>query len=200
LYITLLTAYKVLLHGYTNLSDILVTSPIANRHSLEAEPLIGFFANTIVLRTDLSGKPTGRDLLRRVTDVALNAYAHQALPFEKLVESLSLEHDLSADPLGRVSFALLSMPRQSITDAQQLRLNVEPVELEAVDVDLGLKMWETPEGLSGRLVYDAALFTPDSITHLTQNFQRVLRSLVDDPERSLSELALDLELKAIGQV
>ena len=101
---TLLAAFKILLHRYTSQDDIVVGTPIANRNHTEIEGLIGFFVNTLALRTDLSGNPSFRQLLRRVREVCLAAYSHQDLPFEKLVEELHLERDLSRNPIFQVMF------------------------------------------------------------------------------------------------
>ncbi len=106
LFMTLLTAFKMLLSRYTQQGDIVVGSPVANRNRAEIEGLIGFFVNMLVMRTDLSGNPTFRQALRRVRQVALAAYAHQDLPFEKLVEELQPERDMSLNPLFQVSFQL----------------------------------------------------------------------------------------------
>ena len=106
LFMTLLAAFKVLLHRYTSQDDLVVGTPIANRNRLETEGLIGFFVNALVLRTDLSGNPSFRELLRRVREVCLAAYGHQDLPFERLVEELHLERDLSRNPLFQVMFVL----------------------------------------------------------------------------------------------
>ena len=106
LFMTLLAAFKILLHRYTSQDDLVVGTPIANRNRLETEGLIGFFVNTLVLRTDLSGNPSFRELLRRVREVCLAAYSHQDLPFEKLVEELHLQRDLSRNPLFQVMFVL----------------------------------------------------------------------------------------------
>ncbi len=103
---TLLAAFKVLLSRYTGATDIVVGTPIAGRTHSKSEELIGFFANTLVLRTDVSGDPIFRALLKRVKEISLEAYAHQELPFEKLVELLQPERDLSYNPLFQILFAL----------------------------------------------------------------------------------------------
>jgi non-ribosomal peptide synthetase component F len=110
---TLLAAFKALLFRYTGQEDIVVGTPIANRNRVELEELIGFFISTLALRTDLSGKPSFRELLRRVREVTLGAYAHQALPFEKLVEELQPERNLSHNPLFQVMFSVRILPCRS---------------------------------------------------------------------------------------
>src|SRR5689334_6251028 len=107
---TLLAAFKALLHRYTGQEDLLVGTPIAGRAQAETQGLIGFFVNTVVLRTDLSGGPTFRDLLARVRAVSLDAYTHQDVPFEKLVEALAPARDLSRSPLFQVMFVLQNAP------------------------------------------------------------------------------------------
>src|SRR5215831_19273094 len=110
---TLLAAFQLLLHRYTDQDDIVVGSLIANRNRVETEGLIGFFVNTLVLRTDFSGNPSFRELLERVRAVALGAYSHQDLPFEKLLEALQPPRDLSRTPLFQALFVLQNTPQQS---------------------------------------------------------------------------------------
>ena len=114
LFMTLLAAFQSLLHRYTNQTDILVGTAIANRNRAEIEGLIGFFVNTLVLRTDFSGHPTFRELLRRIRDLTLGAYAHQDLPFERIVEELQPARDLSRNPIFQVSFNLQNAPIQEL--------------------------------------------------------------------------------------
>ena len=114
LFMTLLAAFQTLLYRYTQQEDIAIGSPIANRNRSEIEGLIGFFVNSLVLRTDLSGNPTFRELLNRVREVALGAYAHQDLPFEKLVEELHPERNLNQNPLFQVVFALQNAPMSTV--------------------------------------------------------------------------------------
>ena len=128
LFMTLLAAFKVLLYRYTGQEDIVVGSPIANRNQTDIEDLIGFFVNTLVLRTDLSSDPTFQQLLNRVREVALDAYAHQDLPFEKLVEELQPERNLSHNPLFQVLFILQNAPMPSI---ELPDLTISPVKIDS---------------------------------------------------------------------
>ena len=134
---TFLAAFKVLLHRYTSQDDLIVGTPIANRNRLETEGLIGFFVNTLVLRTDLSGNPSFRELLRRVREVCLGAYGHQDLPFDRLVEELHLERDLSRNPLFQVMFVLQSASQRAVGAAG---IDLEPCrgDSETAHFDLTL--------------------------------------------------------------
>ena len=114
LFMTLLAAFEVLLLRHSGQEDIVVGSPVAGRNRSDIEGLIGFFVNTLVLRTDLSGDPTFRELLGRVREVAIDAYAHQDLPFEKLVEELQPERDLSRTPVFQVFFHMLDLDAASL--------------------------------------------------------------------------------------
>src|SRR5262249_43863038 len=129
LFMVLIAAFKVLLYRYSGQREILVGTPIANRTRREAEPLIGVFANTLVIRTNLSGNPLFRELLRVVKQTALDAYAHQDVPFEKLVEVLQPERDLSRSPLFQVMFVLQNapMPRLEMADIEMVPLVIEGV-------------------------------------------------------------------------
>ena len=189
LFMTLLAAFTALLHRYTGREDIAVGSPIAGRTRPELEGLIGFFANTLALRTDLSGDPTFRELLRRVREVCLGAYAHQELPFERLVEELGPERDLSRNPLVQVLFALQNAPRHP---PQLPGLAVTPLEVDAgtAKADLELHLREGAGGLEGTLVYSTDLFDAATAVRLTGHFRTLLEGVAADPERRLSDLPL----------
>jgi amino acid adenylation domain-containing protein len=189
LFMTLLATFKVLLHRYTQQTDIVVGSAIANRNRAELEEMIGFFANTLVLRSDLSGNPSFRDLLGRVREVALGAYAHQDFPFEILVETLQPDRDLSRNPLFQVMFSLHNVPMAplALTD---LTLESLKSETGTAQVDLSLDLVETQEGLLATLEYSTDLFEPDWIARMLGHFQVLLTGIVANPDRSISQLPL----------
>ncbi|MUL38495.1 non-ribosomal peptide synthetase [Gloeocapsopsis dulcis] len=199
LFMLLLAAFQTLLYRYTGQEDIAVGSPIANRHRSELEDLIGFFVNSLVLRTNLSGNPTFRELLQRVRDVALAAYMHQDLPFEKLVEELDPQRDLSRNPLFQVAFALQNAPMQPL---ELPGVTLEPVAIEPgttrfdLEVHLwepnhGLRsLWQSQEGLSGFVAYSEDLFDRATIGRLIGHFQTLLEGIVANPDARLSELSL----------
>ncbi|HEY0366815.1 MAG TPA: amino acid adenylation domain-containing protein, partial [Pyrinomonadaceae bacterium] len=189
LFMTLLSAFKVLLWRYTNQPDIVVGSPIANRTRAETEELIGFFVNTLVLRTDLSGDPTFAELLNRVKEVALGAYDHQDLPFEKLVEELSPERDPGRNPLFQVSFVLQNATRS--------RLELPDLILETLDVhsgtakfDLTLSILETADGSKASWEYNTDLFERARIERMAEHFEVLLQAIVAEPEQRIGELPL----------
>ncbi|MBD2460793.1 amino acid adenylation domain-containing protein [Oscillatoria sp. FACHB-1407] len=203
LFMTLLAAFQALLHRYTGQTDLAIGSPIANRHRSELEGLIGFLVNSLVLRTDLSGDPSFIELLERVRDVTLAAYAHQDLPFEKLVEELQPVRNLGQNPLFQVVFALQNTPIEQLTLPG---LVLSPVELETqtarFDLELYLwkcadnfrslwgKGWQQSDGLRGVIVYNTALFSAEAIASLRQHFQTLLEGIVAHPKTPLSALPL----------
>lgn len=189
LFMTLLAAFKTLLYRYTGQADILVGSPIANRNRAEIEQLIGFFVNTLVLRTDLSGNPSFQELLKRVRETTLRAYAHQDLPFEQLVEALQPERSLSYTPLFQVMFGLQHAPMEAIK-LPRLTLNGLAVESETARYDLTLSLTDTEPGLIGTLEYNTDLFNAVTITRMLGHFQTLLESIVTDPHQPLSNLLI----------
>nr|QEO73764.1 AMP-dependent synthetase and ligase [uncultured bacterium] len=189
LFMTLLAAFNVLLGRYARQSDICVGSPVAGRHRGETEDLIGFFVNTLVLRTDLSGAPTFRELLGRVRETCLEAYAHQDVPFERLVEELQPERSLGHTPLFQVTFAL----QNALSGATELPgLEFAPLATEtgSAKFDLSLEMSEEQGALTANVNYNTQLFDEAFIERLMANFEVLLGGVVADPARPLGELPL----------
>jgi amino acid adenylation domain-containing protein len=189
LFMTLLAVFQTLLARYSGQEDVVVGSPIANRNRTEVENLIGFFANTLVLRTDLSGDPSFRELLGRVRETALGAYAHQDLPFEKLVEELQPERNLSHNPIFQVMFALQNTPAQSLSFGG-LALRPMNAKSETAKCDLALFVAENPNGLAGRWEYNTDLFDRATIQRMSGHFEYLLRNLLADPDQKVWKASL----------
>jgi aspartate racemase len=187
LFMTLLAAFKVLLYRYTGERDVVVGSPIAGRNRVETENLIGFFVNSLALRTDLSGNPTFRQLLARVRKVALNAYEHQDLPFEKLVEELNPVRDVSQTPIFQVMFGLQNAPRTT-PQLNNLAVSRVAVDTHTAKFDLTLLMTETADGLSGWVEYSADLFDAATIERLQHHFENLLTSVALNPDSRIARL------------
>ncbi len=187
-FMTLLAGFYALLHRVTGQSDLPVGSPIANRNRAGIEGLIGFFVNTLVMRTEVGGA-TGRDLLARVRDTALGAYAHQDLPFERLVEELQPVRDLSVTPLFQTLFDLQNTPMPAL-ELSGLRLESLPVATGAAKFDLSLFLVDRGERLTGSLQFSPDLFDGATAVRLAGQLERLLAGLTADPERPIA--ALDL--------
>ena len=192
LFMTLLAAFKTLLYRYTGQEDLVLGSPIAGRTRGEIENLIGLFINTLVLRTDLSGNPTFRELLIRVREVALGAYTHQEVPFEKLIEDLNLERSLSFTPLFQVMFVLQNTPESEL---KLLGSTVSPITIkrETALFDLFFSLAERDEGLYGTLSYRTDLFDRATINRMIGRFDVLLHAIVADPDQPISSLPLLME-------
>ena len=195
LFMTLLTAFDVLLYRYTEQEDILIGTPIANRNRSELEGLIGFFVNTLVLRTDLSGNPSFNELLIRVREMAMDAYTHQDLPFEMLVEVLQPERDLSHAPLFQVDFLLQNEP---LSQLELIGLTNRPLLTEnaTAKFDLTLGMENTNTGLRGVWEYNTDLFERSTIERLAGNFVTLLEAIVANPQQQISQLPLLTEVES----
>ncbi|MEH2007058.1 condensation domain-containing protein [Nostoc sp.] len=187
-FMTLLAVFKTLLYCYSNQEEIIVGSPVVGRTRRETEKLIGFFLNTLVLRTNLSGELTFRELLGRVREVALRAYAHQDLPFEKLVEELQPERNLSHNPLFQVMFIFQNTP---ISTIELPRLTLQPLEADSgtSKFDLKLSIWESSEGFNGSLEYKTDLFDTTTIARMISHFEILLCYIVKQPDIRINELA-----------
>jgi amino acid adenylation domain-containing protein len=189
LFMALLAAFNALLFRYTGRTDILVGSPIAGRDRPELEGLIGIFVNTLVLRTDLSGEVSFREAIQRVRESCLGAYEHQEIPFEKLVEELRPERDVSHNPIFQVCFALQNAPFAPLA---LKNLTVEPLETErhAAQFDLFLQVQETERGLSAQFEYNTDLFEAETIARMAGHFTSLLSSAVADPDRQIARLPM----------
>jgi non-ribosomal peptide synthetase component F len=181
-----------LFYRYSGQDDITIGSPIANRTRRETENLIGFFVNVLAMRTDLSENPTFRELLGRVRSTALGAYAHQDLPFERLVGELQLERTLSHAPLFQVVFVLQNAPMPEL-ELPGLSLSLAVSDRGTTQSDLYLSMTDTEEGLVGGLKYNTDLFDEAAITRLLEHFEELLASVVSDPEARLLDLSLQTD-------
>lgn len=187
LFMVLLAAFKVLLSRYTGQEEIVVGAPIANRTRAEIEPLIGFFVNSLVLRTDLGGDPPFLEVLARVREVTLGAYAHQDLPFEKLVEKLQPERDMSRNPLCQVTFQLQNA---SVAGAEAPSGD-EPalvVKRGTSIFDIAFSLWQTKKGLVGGLEYCTDLFDAGSIEQMAEQFRNLCQRLVEQPATPISQI------------
>jgi amino acid adenylation domain-containing protein len=189
LFMTLLAAWKTLLFRSTNQADIRIGTPIAGRRHLETEGLIGFFVNTLVLRTELSGEQTTHDLLERVRETALQAYAHQDLPFEKLVEELQPERHLTRMPLFQASFSFQTAPAAG-PELEGVRIEGLDADAGMAKFDLGLFMSQRRSSLSGMLQYDADLFDATTAARMALHLERLLTAMATDPSLRLDELPL----------
>ncbi|TCP57968.1 amino acid adenylation domain-containing protein [Tumebacillus sp. BK434] len=185
-FMTMFAAFNALLHRYSGQTDLILGTPIANRHRAEVEGLIGFFVNTLALRTDLSGAPSFAELVARVRDTALGAYAHQDLPFEHLIDELHVERDLSRHPLFQVMFTLQNAPQQRAASSD---LTFEHVELQrgTAKFDLELTLIEQETGLQALFEYSTDLYNAATIERMAVHFQVLLASLLADPAQSIAK-------------
>ncbi|ALF56357.1 non-ribosomal peptide synthetase [Nostoc piscinale CENA21] len=189
LFMTLLAAFQILLWRYSGQDDICIGTPIANRNRAEIESLIGFFINTLVLRTRLDGNPSFRELLSRVREVALGAYSHQDLPFEMLVEALQPERNLSHNPIFQVWFNLQNLAQNEL---ELFGLSVKPILISeaASKFDLSLYVAEQEEGTTLQLLYNADLFTSERMVEMLQQYHHLLNQIVVEPDRAIAAYSL----------
>jgi amino acid adenylation domain-containing protein len=188
LFMLLLAAFQTFLYRYTGQDDIPVGTPIANRNRDEIKGLIGFFVNTLVLRTNLSGNPSFQQLLHRVRKVALEAYAHQYLPFDQLVEALQPERNISHTPVFQVMFDFRNAP--SLPEMPDLTVSQLRVENETAQFDFSLSVEVTEQALLMSFEYNTDLFDNTTITRMLGHFQNLLLGIVANPQARLAELPL----------
>ena len=189
LFMTLLAAFNVLLYRYTGQNDILLGSPIANRNRAEIEGLIGFFVNTLVLRAQMESEESFLSLLRQIRSTTLDAYAHQDLPFEKLVQELQPERDMSRSPLFQVMLVLQNASRQAF-ELPGLTLSAFETKSRTAKFDLIMTLVEGTDGLVGELEYDTDLFDATTIKRMLEHFQTLLESIAAHPDQRLMEHSL----------
>lgn len=187
LFMTLIAAFQVLLHRYTNQDDIVVGYPIAGRTRPEVEGLVGFFVNTLLLRLNLAGDPTFEEVLIKAREMALGAYAHQDIPFERIVEEINPARSVAATPLFQVMFAHQNVPRRKI---EMEGLEVSPIEVSSGEAkfDWFFAVLERDQGLALRLEYAADLFHDESAKRLLEHYRTLLKNIVGRSDRHLSEI------------
>lgn len=188
LFMVLLAAFELLLSRYSGQRELLVGTAVANRHRPEDETLIGLFVNTLVLRGDLTGNPTTRQLIARARDVCIGAFANEDMPFEKLVDILRPERELSRNPIFQVMLVLQNTPHDPFAGAG-LDVRSVPVDRGASQLDLSLDVQETPDGLRGTFEYATDLFERESMVRLGRQFERLLEAMTADPDRPIAELS-----------
>ncbi|WP_223635564.1 non-ribosomal peptide synthetase [Corallococcus sp. EGB] len=189
LFVTLLSAFNVLLSRYTGQDDIVVGTPIAGRPRAEVEGLIGLFVNMLALRSDLSGKPTFKELLNRVHESTLDAYAHQDIPFERLVDALKPERHLSHSPIFQVMFVLQNAPMPAL-EAPGVVMEAKPVDTGTTKYDLSLLLVDLPQGLRVTAEYSTDLFERSTAERLLGHYLTLLEGIVAQPDLPISRLPL----------
>ncbi|MGB7293945.1 MAG: condensation domain-containing protein, partial [Thermodesulfobacteriota bacterium] len=189
LFMTIQAAFKTLLHLYTSQEDIVIGTDIAYRNQTQTEPLIGLFANTLVLRTDVSGNPNFKELLSRVRETALEAYRHQDLPFEQLVGAVHPTRDLSHHPFFNVMLIMQDEPAKNL---KLPGLSIYPLEVHTgtSKVDLILFIWEGENSLRGEIEYYTEIFDECTIIRMIEHFETLLFEIVRNPDRQISEISL----------
>ncbi|MGD9898611.1 MAG: amino acid adenylation domain-containing protein [Calditrichaceae bacterium] len=189
LFMTLLAAYQTLLHRYTGQDEILVGSPIAGRTRSEMENLIGFFVNTLVLKAEFWDMPTFKQLLKQVRDTTLNAFMHQDLPFEYLVEALQPERNMSHSPLFQVAFVLQNAPFEM---AEMPEFKITPIETENLTAkyDLTLTIAKATDGMDCYFEFNTDLFDPATILRMQNHFENILIEIISNPDKRVSELGI----------
>jgi non-ribosomal peptide synthetase component F len=189
LFMTLIAAFQAMLSKYSGEEQIVVGTDLANRTMPETEQMIGFFINLLAVRTDLSGNPTFRELLSRVRERLLEAYAHQEVPFPKVVQEIQPERSTTHNPIVQALFVMQNAPR---TKRELAGLRVEPFEVPVTTskFDMAVFMAERPDGLIGYWVYSTELFEQKTIQRMMRHFATLLQSAITQPDGRLSALAM----------
>jgi amino acid adenylation domain-containing protein len=190
LYMTLLAAFQVLLYRYSRQENFAIGAPIAGRRRAETEGLIGFFVNTLVLHSRLTGQMSFSQLLESVKDITLEAYTHQDVPFEKLVEELRPKRDLGQSPLFQAVFVLQNIPPSELQIGTSKLLPFSGVEASIAKFDLTLELWDTGTEVRGAFEYNTDLFDSERISRMVDHYQTILNAMVTSPEQLISEFSM----------
>ncbi len=189
MFMILLAAFNVLLYRYSGQDDILIGIPIANRTKPELEEIIGFFANTLVIRTDLTGSPTFTQLLQRVRENASRAYDNQDLPFEQLVEELQPERYMSHNPLFQVMMVMENVPKPAVElDKKDLQISNAPIFSGSAKFDIWLALAQTDQVMYCNIEYSTDLFEDDTIQRLLNHFKNLLEAVAADPDQPIDKI------------
>ncbi len=189
LFMGLLAVFKTLVHRYSGMEDIIIGCPIANRNRTDIEGLIGCFLNTLALRTDLSGNPSFRELLSRVREVSLGAFANQDVPFEKLLEEIRPEREIHRTPIFQVMFVLQNTPMVPI-DLPGLTIIPMEADTGTTKFDLNLHAVEREDGILAFLQYNADLFDSATIKQMLGSYSTLIENIASDPDRKISDYQL----------
>lgn len=190
MFMTLMAAYKTLIYRYTNQPDLLISTPIGTRLRPETENIVGYLLNLLIVRSDLSGDPTFRELLKREQDACVGAFAHQEVPFGKLVQELKPVQDPSRNPIAQVAFLYLDFPEA--TAMQFLGLTASHIDIDngASRFDITLAMTETPEGFTVSIEYIRDIFEHERMERMAQHLQVLLADIIANPDAHLSDLSI----------
>jgi len=190
LFMTLLAAFKVLLHRYSGQQDICVGTPIAGRQQSEVEELIGFFVNTLALRSEVDSESTFKDFLQQVRSTTMEAYTHQEIPFEKVVDVLVLERDMSRNPLFQVMFVLRNTPEIPDLKLGEVELKAYTYNRTSTLFDITLFITENEHGLHCLFEYSTSLYTEQTINRMMSHFKELLHSIVTVPEQKIGVISI----------
>ncbi|MEO6230169.1 MAG: non-ribosomal peptide synthase/polyketide synthase [Ferruginibacter sp.] len=190
MFMTLLAAFKVLLVRYSGQEDICVGSPIANRSQQEVEPLIGFFVNTLALRSNLQGDSSFTEFLQQVKQTTLDAYLHQQVPFEKVVDAVAKERDMSRSPVFQVMFVLQNTPEVQPIELGEMILSAEEFENTNAKFDITLYLAEKEGALHGAIEYNTDLYQSETINRMIAHFTKLLESIVAAPNEQIDKLRM----------
>jgi amino acid adenylation domain-containing protein len=190
LYMTLLAIFKILLYRYSGQEDICVGTPVANRDREEIAELIGFFVNTLALRTTVNGEETFPDLLNKVKQTTLEAYDHQEVPFEKVVEAVVKERDLGRSPLFQVMFALQNTAVIPTLELGDIKITSERAGDQSGKYDLGYNAEETREGIQIVVEYNTDLYEPETIARMAGHYVELIKAVTEEPETIINKLQL----------